>query len=88
MMFCKEVEAMQDMENSDNKDCRVVAYGNFTLTNETMNFIIMPRYGYNLQHFIRKNGFPVEQDRMYSKSAFPSLMSLKLSIIVGLLTTI
>ena len=53
---------MQDMENSDNKDCRVVAYGNFTLTNETMNFIIMPRYGYNLQHFIRKNGFPVEQD--------------------------
>ena len=53
---------MHDMENSDNKDGRVVAYGNFTLANETMNFIIMPRYGDNLQHFIQKNGFPMEQE--------------------------
>jgi serine/threonine protein kinase len=62
MTFCQEVEAMQDMENKDRNDYRVVAYGNFTIANKTMYFIIMPRYGENLQQFIRKNGFPVEKD--------------------------
>ena len=47
-MFCQEVEAMQDLEKSDCQNCKIVAFGYFTLGSKSLNFIIMPRYGDNL----------------------------------------